>query len=78
MENERKDREQGIKPEVPNQRQRCASRIEMFKMPSVLQAEHGDERDRREQIERKDFAHAEKQNDKQQPQTKYRRRICQR
>ena len=78
MENERKDREQGIKPEIPNQRQRCASGIEMFEMPRVLQPEHGDERDRREQIERKDFAHAEKQNHQQQSQTEYRRRICQR
>ncbi len=78
MEDERKDREQGIKPEIPNQRQRCVSGIEMFEMPRVLQPEHGDERDRREQFERKDFAHAEKQNHQQQRQTKYRRRICQR
>jgi hypothetical protein len=49
----------------------------MFEMPRVLQPKHGDERDRREQIERKDLAHAEKQNHQQQPQTKYRRRICQ-
>ena len=50
----------------------------MFEMPRVLQPEHGDQPDRRQQLERKDFAHAEKQNDQQQPQTKYRRRICQR
>src|SRR6516164_480182 len=77
MENERKDREQGIKPEIPDQRQRCAGRIKMFKMPRMLQPEYGDERDGREQIERKDFAHAEKQDHQQQRQTEYRRRIYQ-
>ena len=63
MENERKDREQRIESEIPNHRHAGARWIEMFKMPCVLEREHGDKCDRREQIERKDFAHAEKQND---------------
>src|SRR5262249_16736264 len=78
MESERKDREQGIEPEIPHQWKRCVRRIEMFEMPGVLQPKHGDKCDSWKQIERKDFAHTEKQNHQQQRQTKYRRRVCQR
>src|SRR5256885_15558348 len=69
MEDEWKDRKQGIKPEIPNQRQRCVSRIEMFEMPCVLQSQHGDERDRRGQKERKELPHAPKQKKQEQTPT---------
>ena len=48
MENERKDREQRIESEIPNHRHAGARWIEMFKMPCVLEREHGDKCDRRE------------------------------
>jgi len=54
------------------------SGIEMFKTPCVLQRKHGQQRDRWEQIERKDFARAEQQDHQQQSQPEYRRGIYQR
>src|SRR5882724_306177 len=59
MENEGKDAEHRVKPEVPNQRQHRPRRIEMFEMPRVLQCENAGKSDRRQQIERKHFTHGE-------------------
>ena len=53
-------------------------RIEMLKMPGMLEREHGDERDCREQIERKKSSHAEQQDRQHQSQTEYGRWIRQR
>src|SRR5207249_5989558 len=38
--NKRKHTAHGIKYEIPNQRQRIARRIEMFKMPRVFKRQH--------------------------------------
>jgi hypothetical protein len=62
MENEGKDAEHRVKSEVPNQRHRRTRRIEMLEVPRVFQCEHASEPDRRQRVEQKNCAHAEKQN----------------
>ena len=63
MKNKRKHAEHSVKREVPNQRQRGARRIEMLKMPGVLERQHRDKSHRGQHVEREKCRHAEKQDD---------------